>query len=186
MQLHTERMVLRPVTFADVDALVQLDADPEVMHFITGGVATSRSEIEGQVLPHWLAIRAESPELGFWAAEDVTRGDFLGWFHLRPAEGRPAGVVELGYRLGRSVWGQGLATEGSRALIDHAFRHAGAARVVAEAMVVHAASRRVMEKAGMSLVRTFQADWPYRIPGDEFGDVEYAITREDWRHRQAG
>jgi len=48
-------------------------------------------------------------------------------------------------------------------------------------MVVHVASRRVMEKSGMRLVRSFVADWPVRIPGDEHGDVEYAITRDEWR-----
>ena len=37
-----------------------------------------------------------------------------------------------------------------------------------------------MEKAGLRLVRTFHADWPVRIPGDEYGDVEYAITRQEW------
>ncbi len=41
-------------------------------------------------------------------------------------------------------------------------------------------SRRVMEKCGMRLVRSFRADWPFRIPGDEAGDVEYAIERADW------
>ena len=76
--------------------------------------------------------------------------------------------------------GQGYAGEGSRALIDHGFTALGVQRVVAETMVVHTASRRVMEKCGMRLVRTFHADWPVRIPGDEHGDVEYAITREEW------
>ena len=47
-------------------------------------------------------------------------------------------------------------------------------------MVAHLSSRRVMENAGMRLVRTFKADWPYPIPGDDLGDVEYAITREEW------
>ena len=37
-----------------------------------------------------------------------------------------------------------------------------------------------MEKAGMHRVRTFRGEWPERIPGDEHGDVEYAITREEW------
>jgi RimJ/RimL family protein N-acetyltransferase len=56
-------------------------------------------------------------------------------------------------------------------------------RVVAETMVVNTASRRVMEKAGLTLVRTFHQEWPDRIPGDEHGDVEYALTRADWeRH----
>jgi RimJ/RimL family protein N-acetyltransferase len=51
-------------------------------------------------------------------------------------------------------------------------------------MAVHTGSRRVMEKAGMRPVRTFHADWPDRIPGDEHGDVEYAITREEWARQQ--
>lgn len=37
----------------------------------------------------------------------------------------------------------------------------------------------------MRLVRTFHADWPYRIPGDEDGDVEYAITRAEWAAQQS-
>jgi len=37
-----------------------------------------------------------------------------------------------------------------------------------------------MEKAGMQLIREFHQDWPYQIEGDEFGDVEYAITRSEW------
>jgi RimJ/RimL family protein N-acetyltransferase len=53
-------------------------------------------------------------------------------------------------------------------------------RVVAQTMAVNTGSRRVMEKAGMRLVRTFHADWPVRLPGDEEGDVEYAITRDEW------
>ena len=47
-------------------------------------------------------------------------------------------------------------------------------------MAVNTPSRRVMEKAGMRFVRTFHADWPVRIPGNEDGDVEYAIDRAQW------
>jgi RimJ/RimL family protein N-acetyltransferase len=107
-------------------------------------------------------------------------GAFLGWFHLRPDKGAPADEPELGYRLRRSAWGQGYTTEGSRALIDKAFHELGARRVVASTMVVNTASWRVMEKSGMRRVRLFHADWPVKIDGDEHGDVEYAITREEW------
>lgn len=178
--LETDRIALRQFTLDDVDALVLLDSDPEVMHFLTGGLPTPRSEIEGVVLPRWLRYYEDSPLVGFWAAEDKASGDFLGWFHLRPGDGHPPDEPELGYRLHRWAWGRGLATEGSRALVDMAFTRGGASRVNAETMAVHAASRRVMEKVGMRLVRTFRADWPYPIPGDEFGDVEYAIDRSDW------
>jgi RimJ/RimL family protein N-acetyltransferase len=51
-------------------------------------------------------------------------------------------------------------------------------------MAVNAASRRVMEKAGLRYVRTFYQKWPERIEGDEHGDVEYALTKADWA-RQA-
>ena len=65
-------------------------------------------------------------------------------------------------------------------MVAAAFTDLGAARVLAETMVPHPASRRVMEKWGMTVTRTFTQDWPYPIPGDELGDVEYAFTREQW------
>ncbi|MEZ5184491.1 MAG: GNAT family N-acetyltransferase [Candidatus Nanopelagicales bacterium] len=171
--LETQRLVLREFTRDDLDDLVELDSDPEVMFFITGGRPTPREEIEREVLPVFVAG-------GYWAAVEKSADEFLGWFHLRPAPGHRADEPELGYRLRRAVWRRGYATEGCLALIDFAFTELGARRVVAETMAVHSASRRVMEKAGMSLVREFTAGWPDRIPGDELGDVEYAITRELW------
>jgi RimJ/RimL family protein N-acetyltransferase len=181
--LETERMVLRRLTPDDVDNLVELDSDPDVMHFITGGRATPRDEIEHDILPHFLRYYEDGDRYGFWAAIEKSTGTFLGWFHFRPAEGHPSDEPELGYRLRRSAWGQGYATEGSRALIHKGFTELGVERVVAETMVVNTASRRVMEKAGLTLVRTFHQEWPDRIPGDEHGDVEYALTRADWERR---
>jgi RimJ/RimL family protein N-acetyltransferase len=179
--LQTPRLILRQFTAADVDALVELDSDPAVMRYVTGGRGTPRAEIRDEVLPFWMAYDQRGEGYGFWAAIDRATADFLGWFHLRPHPGGddPRGA-ELGYRLRRTAWGRGYATEGSRALIDHGFADLGAERIYAETMVVNAASRRVMEKAGLRYVRTFHADWPDRIPGDEEGDVEYALTRADW------
>lgn len=182
--LQTERLRLRQFTAADVDHLVALDADPEVMHFITGGLPTPRAVIEHEVLPAFLAHHQRWPHLGFWAAEEKASGHFVGWLHLRPGEGHPPEEPELGYRLRRASWGQGYAAEGGRALVDRAFERDDVHRVLAETMVVHTASRRVMDKCGMRVVRTFHADWPYRIPGDEEGDVEYAITRDEWTRQR--
>jgi RimJ/RimL family protein N-acetyltransferase len=182
--LRTTRMTLRQFSAADVDNLVDLDSDAEVMHFITGGIPTSRSEIEDVILPRWLRYCDDSPLIGFWAADDRRTGEFLGWFHLRPGDGHSADEPEIGYRLRRVHWGKGLATEGARALVDAAFTRSSAKRVLAETMFVHQASRRVMEKAGLRLVREFRADWPYPIPGDGLGDVEYALGREEWTQAQ--
>ena len=109
----------------------------------------------------------------------------MGWFHFRPAAIDRPTEVELGYRLRKSFWGRGYATEGSRALINKGFAELGVQRVVAFTMVVHVASRRVMEKAGLRLVRTFHQPWPDYIEGEEEGDVEYALLRSEWEEQTA-
>jgi RimJ/RimL family protein N-acetyltransferase len=184
--LETERLRLRRFTMADVDKLVELDGDPEVMFHITGGVATSREEIENEYLPAFLDYYRRYPGFGFWAAIEKSTGDFVGWFHFRPAAGDPVDEPELGYRLRRNSWGKGYGTEGSIALIDKGFLELGVRRVRAEAMLVNEASWRVMEKAGMRRVRLFHQEWPYPIPGDDQGDVEYAITHSEWEAARGG
>lgn len=184
--LETERLILRRFTDADVDNLVQLDSDPEVIRFLTSQLPI-RHEVETRTIPWMIAYYDEHPGYGTWAAIEKASGDFIGWFHLRPAhENGREDEPELGYRLRRASWGQGYATEGSRALIDKAFSTLGATRVFALAMAVHIGSRRVMEKAGLRYIRTFPTDWPERLPGDEHGDVEYAITREEWDAQRHG
>ena len=178
-------MVLRRFTEADMDDLFELDRDPDVMYFINGGRPTSRDEIENDILPAFLEFYERFEGYGFWAAIEKSTGEFLGWFHFRPAQGRPLDEPELGFRLRKSAWGRGFATEGSRALIRKGFTELGVRRVVAETMVVHAASRRVMEKAGLKLVRVFHQEWPDHIEGDEHGDVEYALNRADWERQGA-
>lgn len=185
--LETDRLVLRQFTVDDVDALVELDSDPEVMRYINGGTPTPRAEIRNEVLPWWLAYYDRGPAFGFWAAVERSTGAFLGWFHFRPhsqpsrSDGSPRDGVELGYRLRRAAWGRGYATEASRALISKGFTELGVQRVYAETMAVNTGSRRVMEKAGLRYIRTIHQEWPQRIPGDELGDVEYALTLAEWQ-----
>ena len=165
---ETARLSLRPVALDDVDVLVELDRDPEVMRFLTGRAST-REEVE-----HEIRQRIGSR----WVAFDRVTGDLIGWFGLVPGEG---GSYELGYRLARRWWGQGLASEGTRALIDAAFSRLDARRVTAQTMAVNRRSRGVMERCGLLLVRTFHLDWADPLPGTEEGEVEYELARERWR-----
>ncbi|HTK15148.1 MAG TPA: GNAT family N-acetyltransferase [Acidimicrobiia bacterium] len=166
--LATERMTLRPITMEDVDVLVALDSDPEVMRFISGGKPSTRAETERIVqrsLGHrWLGFERES-------------GKFVGWFGIRPST---ATSRELGYRLRREAWGQGLATEGARAVIAVAFAQPGVDRVRAETMAVNTASRAVMERCGLRFVRAFRLESDEPITGTELGEVEYEITKSEW------
>ena len=183
--LKSDRLVLRRFTESDVDNLHDLDGDPEVMRFINGGKPTPRDVIRNETLPRFLHSYERFEGLGVWAAIERSTGEFLGWFEFYPWKDAGPEEVELGYRLRSSTWGKGYATEGSRALIRKGFTELGVQRVVAETMVVNTASRRVMEKAGLTHVRTFHQEWPVRIEGDEHGDVEYALTKAAWEWREA-
>ncbi|MEU2671129.1 GNAT family N-acetyltransferase [Streptomyces sp. NPDC007164] len=184
--LETEQLVLRPFTDtgSDVDRLFTLDNDPEVMRFINGGRPTSREAIRARTLPRLLHDHPCFGTRGYWAADEKTTGTFLGWFAFRPLDEQSPLAVELGYRLNKAAWGKGYATQGSRALIDKGFTDLGVRRVTANTMTVNTRSRRVMEKAGLSFLRSFTEDWPETIPGSEHGDVEYELVRADWEQEQ--
>ncbi|HMD22592.1 MAG TPA: GNAT family N-acetyltransferase [Streptosporangiaceae bacterium] len=167
--LETDRLVLRQFTMADADNLVNLDADPDVMRFVTGGIPTSREEIQDEVLPAFLGYYQRYEGYGFWAAIEKATGEFLGWFHFRPREDAAPGEVELGYRLRKSAWGKGYATEGSRALISMGFTGLGVERVFGHTMTVNTASRHVMEKCGLTLVRTTPYEGADASVGAEHG-----------------
>jgi RimJ/RimL family protein N-acetyltransferase len=171
VHLRTERLTIRRFTAADEDNLVNLNSDPEVMRYITGGPAIpGRDQIRDEVLPFSIAAYDRHPGFGTWAADDAATGEFLGWFHLRPR--RSDGAIDLGYRLSRATWGKGLATEGSRALVDKGFTEHDIDRVVADAMAGNLASRRVLEKCGLTHI------------GTSSDHVEYELTRAAWE-RQA-
>jgi RimJ/RimL family protein N-acetyltransferase len=193
--LETERLALRRFMPADVDNLFDLDSDPEVMRYLTGGAPTPRDVIEQQVLPRFLRSYERFDGFGVWAAIEKATGDFLGWFGFQPRETSGPDEVTLGYRLRQAVWGKGYATEGARALIRKGFTALGVQRVVATTYQDNLASRRVMEKAGLTLVRayrltpadlmavgTFHATSQDVWDGDE---VEYALRKADWEQQEA-
>lgn len=182
--LETERLFLRRLTAADVDHLYELHNDPDVMRYLNGGKHTPRHVIENQTLPKMLRHYGRSPHFGFWAAIEKYTGEFVGWFEFRPPQPDDPEVVELGYRLRKSSWGKGYATEGSRALVHKGFTELGVRRVVAETMVVNTGSQRVLVKAGLSHMRTFHTSWEEPIPGTEHGEVEYALDKADWERQR--
>ncbi len=184
--LETPRLAMRQFTEDDVDNLFGLNSDPEVMRYLTGGRPTPREEIRDQIIPLHLAVYERFDRLGTWAAESIATGEFLGWFHLRPGHRTDITNIDLGYRLRRSAWNKGYATEGSLALIDMGFTGLDAERVFGHTMTVNTASRRVMEKCGLTLVRITPYDGDDVIEGAEHGEVEYALTKPEWESRTAG
>lgn len=183
--LRTPRLTLRQFTEDDVDNLFDLNSDPEVMRYLTGGQPTSRETVQDEIIPLHLAVYQRLDRLGTWAAESSASGEFLGWFHYRPGPDADITNIDLGYRLHRSAWNAGYATEGSRALINMGFTGLGVERVYGHTMTINTASRRVLEKCGLTLVRTIPYEGPDSIEGAELGEVEYALTKPEWEARAA-
>ena len=184
-RLRASRLQLFPLSDNHLDHEAELDADPEIMRYLGNGRAQTREEVE-VVHSQRLAVAGRVPGQGFWAG--FVGGRFVGWWVLEPPrradQGPPGRQAELGYRLLRRYWRQGLASEGARELIRHGFEDLGLARIFAETMAVNTASRATMAAIGMQYVRTFHMDWDEPLPGTDLGEVEYAITRPQWLAQQ--
>ena len=141
--LTTQRLRLRPLQPGDADALHEVYSHPLVEAWIgPHTLARVGEEIEYQ--------RSGQVQRGYsvWAVERRADGRFLGDCGLQPLEHKGP-EVELGYDLHPDVWGQGLATEAARAVVDAALGPLGLERVVAVVKPANAASRRVLEKVGL-------------------------------------
>jgi RimJ/RimL family protein N-acetyltransferase len=168
--LVTARLRLAPLTEGDLPHLVALNGDPEVMRYLTG-----RSMTPDEVAAELPSLLHSERGLRLWSGYDA-HGTFAGvWFLSADPDDPDAG--EIGWRLPRTAWGRGLAVEGARALVEHAFTTVGLGRLWAETMAVNAGSRRVMEKLGMRHARTEVCEWEDPIPGWEQGEVVYELTR---------
>jgi RimJ/RimL family protein N-acetyltransferase len=180
--LQTERITLVPLADEHFRWELELDSDPEVMRYLSGRAST-RDEVEAAHARR-MAAAQRVDGLGFWIG--VVDGDFVGWWILQPAHGPdqpddPA-VADLGFRLLPRHWRKGLASEGAQSLIRYGFDEIGLDRIIAQTMTVNARSRAVVERIGLTYVRTFPTPSTASIEGVDAGEVEYEITHEQWQH----
>ena len=148
--------MLRQFTAQDADLLTELDSDPAVMRFLTGGegtlppehyrerglAATSSPAISGRTVTSGCSRHTRRSTAPSSAGSICAR-----------AHG-PLDEAELGYRLRQAAWGKGYATEGSRALLAKGFTELGVRRVWADTMALNDRSRKVMAKVGMTMTGT--------------------------------
>lgn len=162
--------------------LHQLDSDPQVMRYLLGRARTPE-EIDAFWAPRCADTAADVLGLGWWVG--FQNGTFVGWWDLGRSDSAPSSAprpdeAEIGWRVRRSSWRQGLATEGATALLRHGFETVGLSRIWAETMAVNTPSRGVMRKLGMRHVRTEVRQWQDPLPGSELGEAVYEITAAEW------
>jgi RimJ/RimL family protein N-acetyltransferase len=147
-RLQSERLLLRPWRDADLAPFAALNADAEVMRHFPSTLSTTQSDQFAQRVGKHIVEHG----WGLWAVEVRGGSPFVGFVGLaRPsftAHFTPA--VEVGWRLARTAWGRGYATEAARAAVDYGFDRLALAEIVSFTTTTNRPSRRVMEKLGMS------------------------------------
>ena len=146
--LETERLVIRRWTPADAEAAFAIYGDPEVTRYLGGSGPDATVEQTRATLERVIAREARTPGLGFWAVEEQGSGRLVGGALLQPVDETPE--IEVGYHFARSAWGHGYATEVTRALIRYGFETHGLTRIIGLVFPENHASRRVLEKAGLT------------------------------------
>ena len=154
-EIETERLLLRPFRVSDGDAMFRnWTHDPEVTRFLTwqphADVSVSR-----RLAALW-EEEAKKPEVYQWAIVPKELGEPIGSISVVDSEEKPPSA-EIGYCIGRAWWGQGLAAEALRAVIEYLIREVGMRRVWARHDVNNPRSGRVMQKAGMRKEGVFRA-----------------------------
>ncbi|NOZ64961.1 MAG: GNAT family N-acetyltransferase [Alphaproteobacteria bacterium] len=150
----TDRLYFAMMTKDDGDLMLNLDSDPEVMRHITHGKTTTAAEMRDFYIPRMLSYYNPAKGWGLWKAFRRTDDEFIGWFLLRPMADDPQ-AVEIGWRFKQEFWGMGYGTEGARLFRDHAFGQDNVRKLVAIALPENKGSRRIMEKIGMSYIKTY-------------------------------
>jgi RimJ/RimL family protein N-acetyltransferase len=166
-------MALTRTNWPDIDDVVALNAETDVMRSIDHGRPMTPARVLAEEMPRLMAHNRRADRLGSWVARDRGTGNFLGWFMITPVD-EPPRTVELAYRLRRRAWGRGYDLEGMLCMIEMA-RAAQVSIMIATTMAVDVASRRLMEKAGLQLVRTSVSGTAGPTGAAAGGEVDYAL-----------
>jgi ribosomal-protein-alanine N-acetyltransferase len=175
--IETERLILRPLTMADDEAIFAYASDPEVTKHVSFDTAKSIEDTRiflRSVLDQYakcldpvslaIVLKSENRLIG-------TVG-YLNW-------NDPHKRIELGYALSRPHWNNGYVTETTKAMIDYTFRHSDIIRIEARCLIENPGSARVMEKSGMSFEGILRKQ--VVMKGKHSDMKMYSILRDEWK-----
>jgi RimJ/RimL family protein N-acetyltransferase len=170
--LQTNRLTLRRQILDDLEALWALYCDPGITRFIPDAPRSyeeAREELEWHRHGH-----PRYPELGLWATIHRETGKFIGRCGLLPWTIEGQREVEVAYTINREYWGQGLATEAARGILDYGFTKLNLSRLICLIDPENIASQRVAEKIGLTLEKKVAG-----VEGDNYPTLIYSINKRD-------
>lgn len=159
-EISTERLVMRDWRESDLAPWAAMNADPEVREHLGPPLTAEQATTSARRFQRDLELNG----FGFWAVEVRASGDFIGFAGLDAVDdGLPFSGVEAGWRLARSAWGHGYATEGALAVLDYGFATVGLSEILATTTATNLRSQAVMRRIGMR-----------RDPAEDFDDPDVA------------
>ena len=146
--LTTKRLILRPWRPSDRLPFQAINADSRVMEFYPSTLTPAESD----ALITRIHLHFEQHNHGPYAVQLNETGTFIGYIGLYTPtfEAHFTPAIEIAWRLSADHWGRGLATEGARAVLHHAFHTLQLPSLVSFTVPANLRSRRVMEKLGMT------------------------------------
>ena len=144
---ETERLNLREILPTDIDGMFELHSDPEVHRFLGDQTVTSKEQTINII--NFIRQQYIDYGVGRWAIIDKNTKNFIGWTGLEfvtESINNHKNFYDLGYRLIRKYWGQGIATETAFASLEYAFGKLNADKVFARADSENIRSHKVLKK----------------------------------------
>ncbi len=174
--LKTERLILRPFSTDDAEAVQTLGGD----RAIADTTLSIPNPYEDGMAEQWIAAHPGQFEAGTHAVFAIERPDdnqLVGAISL--TIDRQVSKGELGYWVGKPFWNEGYATEAARRIVEYGFQDHDLNRILAKHMVRNPASGRVMQKIGMQHEGTLRED---TIKWDRYEDLHiYGLLRSEWQ-----
>jgi RimJ/RimL family protein N-acetyltransferase len=175
--VETERLILREILLTDIEGMFELDADPEVHQYLGNHPVPNKEKMKEVIL--FVQQQYKDNGIGRWAVIEKAANKFLGWsgFKLvKEMTNSQINYYDLGYRLIRSSWGKGYATESAKAAMDYGFEYLQFNELFAMAHINNTASNKILQKLGLQHQNGFLCDnaihhW-------------YAINKNEWEKGQ--
>jgi len=177
--ITTERLFLREILPSDIDSMFELDADPDVHRYLGNKPVTTKDQVAEVI--NFIRQQYIDNGIGRWAIIDKKTNEFVGWSGLKfvtDLTNNHKQYYDLGYRLIKKYWGQGIATEAAIASLNYAFNKLRADEVYAMADCDNHGSNKILRKVGLNFIEKFDLDgiehnW-YRIDRKQY-DNRYSL-----------
>ncbi|MEK4760013.1 GNAT family N-acetyltransferase [Viridibacillus sp. FSL E2-0187] len=174
--LETERLILRKISFEDLNDMHTYCSNEEVARNCTWNKHESLADTEEFV--RFILNKYEFDQYALWGIEDKETGiligtiDFVSW---QPKQQ----IAEIGYAISQAYWGRGIVTEAAKAVIAFGFEEMDLVRIQAKCLIKNVGSARVMEKVGMSYEGIIRKG--LLVKGTHHDLKLYSILREEYK-----